>query len=283
MIKTILFGLILFAVIIFLVWFAVKIILYYFPEKKKFFDSHKDLFHFILALIALIVTFIQTYYPIKSHNDLDEVVHIDTPNSKDSISVVVETTTMDDDIFYNVSIDLNKNTLYSDGDQILGYRSGKYRIEEIPNGKYILNNIGNKLNTFLSKTNNKNIRVEVELFGQSDCTPAKGSRYLGDLGLIKNVQFFNANTGNIEFKNLTPNRSRIWNADYGFLRLYSCELILRDQINFPFTTYKRIQNVSKNRGLKERLTIVKIRVINGLKRDFDNFNMIEKFVYKIQN
>ncbi len=138
-------------------------------------------------------------YIDKISSSTDKKFNVDTKIEGDNL--IIETT-------------IPQNTF----EHLTSYESGSYNIKNVKGGVEQIQKICYETNEYLKNSSNKNLKINIISFGQSDNLKARGSIYNGDLGTIENQSFYNVNEGVQKYETLIPNKNKIWKIDYAYLR-----------------------------------------------------------------
>lgn len=249
--------------IICLIWFFLT------KDKLEVFFSKKMSSIAFLGVIFTAVGLVFATYSVIQNNDL--VVKLVEPIKPNDTSIVnIEPKFIGDTLI----IDGYINPIYKSQYKVY-YESGEYNIFENRAINVDLDVLVKNLNEVLDKNKNKNLRVIVETFGQSDRTRSLGGKYTGDLGDLINVKFFSQNEGIYKNRTLLANKSRIWNEDYALLRAVGLQKFFQEKFKFINTEFALTTNISQKLGNSERLSILKIKIVNAKYIGIDNPDFID--------
>jgi hypothetical protein len=159
---------------------------------------------------------------------------------------------------------------------VTDYPPGKYRLHDAPNAGAVLAVLNGGVSDFIT-TRFQGLEIEVEAVGGADGIPVKpGAYYKGDLGPIRDAEYYSYGQNERRRIELIPNQTKLSNDAIGFLRAYE---MLSHLVLIPGLQNARQKigvDLTNRIGGEYRRVLVKVVLVNALRDEYQELGPVAK-------
>lgn len=177
----------------------------------------------------------------------------------------VETTIKEKETDLEITIDITKGILRA---EIFNFELGDYRLTESPHLQKILNNLNIAIKGLLTDYT-EDYDIIIDISGYADGYDVlEDSKYMGDLGLIHDFEYYSTDRGKVAIKNMSRG-DKLHNEDIAFLRAYDLlQFIYLQKLISSSAEFNVYSNTTDFKGGRWRKILLMITINDILKNQY---------------